>query len=126
MVKVNLEVYTEYNGTKCNGNLVFKKPDGELKIDYFFAPGKLITKSLAEGDEVDLTFKVDTTEMPIKGIFPEALLDESVSERAQCLWVVSQTLIWQNFFMISETGGGVSQKQEGEMREEMVKLIFGG
>lgn len=116
-------------GDNFHGTLLFEAPEKKLSVEYFFANNEP-RKSLAPGDNVNLTFRIGEESLPVIGKFPQALAEAPV--RAQCIWVLAANLIYGNvFYILASTEGkdtdirSISQDMAGEINEDAARVLFG-
>lgn len=112
-----------------NGKLHFKTKKKKITVDYSFPEG-YPKKSLENGDEIDLTFQVGDTVMPVKGRYPKIF--SLVSERVQCIWALTADMIYGNIFAILAGTEGedtdiksISREISGEVNDYSIELLFG-
>lgn len=126
-MKLKLKVDT-FSKENFEGQLFFKTPTQNLTVDYFFNNGTP-HKSLENGDEIDMYFKVGDTEFPLKGIYPNVI--EFASEKVQCFWVLARDIIYENIFLINASTEGkvsdissVSREISGVVPERALEVLF--
>jgi hypothetical protein len=135
-MKLKVKVVSQFKNDVFQGKLYFKSNEKKMVVDYFLAdntpsgqPNNVSGMSIKDGDKVDITFKIDGIEMPLKGIFPEGL--KSFPDMPRYIFELTYRIIRRNVFYLSQSIGVIQVNKISEeilydnLRENVVKALFG-